>query len=61
MFHRISSRYSACVSLAHCAQLNVRAWPDWTSLLYPAGLAAGLGALSAAMFRRQSPWIVDEL
>ena len=38
-----------------------QAWPDWTSLLYPAGLAAVLGALSAAMFRRQSPWIVDEL
>jgi lipopolysaccharide transport system permease protein len=38
-----------------------RAWPDWTSLLYPAVLAAVLGAVSAAVFRRQSPWIVDEL
>ena len=38
-----------------------RAWPDWTTLVYPALVAAALGALSATLFRRQAPWIVDEL
>src|SRR5689334_6252711 len=28
------------------------AWPDWSSLLYPAVLSVALGMLSAAMFRR---------
>jgi lipopolysaccharide transport system permease protein len=37
------------------------AWPDWTTLLYPGALAAALMLLSVAAFRRQSPWIVDEL
>ena len=37
------------------------AWPDWETLVYPALLAAALGLLSATLFRRQAPWIVDEL
>jgi len=37
------------------------AWPDWPALLYPTALALALGVLSAAIFRRQAPWIVDEL
>jgi lipopolysaccharide transport system permease protein len=38
-----------------------RAWPDWPTLVYPALLAVVLGLLSATIFRRQAPWIVDEL
>lgn len=38
-----------------------RAWPDWPSLAYPALLASVLMFISLAVFRRQSPWIVDEL
>ncbi|HEY6892715.1 MAG TPA: ABC transporter permease [Rhodanobacteraceae bacterium] len=38
-----------------------RAWPEWQTLVYPALLAATLMLLSIAAFRRQSPWIVDEL
>jgi lipopolysaccharide transport system permease protein len=37
------------------------AWPDWSSLAYPALLATALILLSLAAFRWQSPWIVDEL
>jgi lipopolysaccharide transport system permease protein len=37
------------------------AWPHWGSLAYPAGLAVGLALLAATVFRRQAPWIVDEL
>jgi len=37
------------------------AWPDWTTLGYPAVLAIALGVLAATVFRRQAPWIVDEL
>ena len=35
--------------------------PDWATLGYPAVLALALGVLSATVFRRQAPWIVDEL
>jgi lipopolysaccharide transport system permease protein len=37
------------------------AWPDWQTLVYPAALATALMVASVAAFRRQSPWIVDEL
>jgi lipopolysaccharide transport system permease protein len=37
------------------------AWPDWETLAYPAVLAVALALLSAMVFRRQAPWIVDEL
>lgn len=36
-------------------------WPDWRSLAYPTLLAAALMIASFSAFRRQSPWIVDEL
>lgn len=36
-------------------------WPEWQTLVYPAALAAALLIVSIAAFRRQSPWIVDEL
>ena len=36
-------------------------WPAWPTLAYPAVLAMALGLLSATVFRRQAPWIVDEL
>jgi lipopolysaccharide transport system permease protein len=36
-------------------------WPVWPTLAYPAVLAMALGLLSATVFRRQAPWIVDEL
>jgi lipopolysaccharide transport system permease protein len=38
-----------------------RRWPDWNALLYPGALAMTLMIVSVAAFRRQSPWIVDEL
>jgi lipopolysaccharide transport system permease protein len=38
-----------------------RAWPDWPTLVYPASLVVVLGLLSATVFSRQAPWIVDEL
>lgn len=38
-----------------------RAWPDWSALAYPALLAMVLMLVSMAVFRRQSPLIVDEL
>lgn len=37
------------------------AWPDWSTLVYPGVLAAAMIIASTAAFRRQSPWIVDEL
>ena len=37
------------------------AWPDWPTLAYPALLATVLMLVSIVAFRRQSPWIVDEL
>ena len=37
------------------------AWPDWAALGYPAALAVALGVVSATVFRRQAPDIVDEL
>lgn len=37
------------------------AWPDMKTLLYPGVLATALMLVSVAAFRRQSPWIVDEL
>ena len=37
------------------------AWPDWSALAYPALLASVLMLISLVVFRRQSPWIVDEL
>lgn len=38
-----------------------RRWPDWNTLVYPGALAVALIIISVAAFRRQSPWIVDEL
>jgi homopolymeric O-antigen transport system permease protein len=37
------------------------AWPNWATLTYPALLAIVLMSVSVVAFRRQSPWIVDEL
>jgi lipopolysaccharide transport system permease protein len=37
------------------------AWPHWSTLAWPAALATALLLASLAAFRRQSPWIVDEL
>ena len=36
-------------------------WPDWGAFLYPGTLAVTLTIISVTAFRRQSPWIVDEL
>ena len=36
-------------------------WPEWANLASPALLATALMVASLALFRWQSPWIVDEL
>ena len=49
------------IALALQAIFVDHAWPRWQTLVYPALLASALMIVSVAVFRRQSPWIVDEL